>query len=220
MARVIIFGVQDFASIAHFYLRHDSSHEVVAFSVTGSYMPDNPFFEGLPVVPFEEVEKHYHPTDYAFFSPMSHRKMNRLREEIYCQIKAKGYSMISYVSSQATVSPGTQIGENCFILENNVIQPRTTIGNNVMMWSGNLIGHHVQIMDHVFFSSHVVLAGHCIVEPYCFFGINATVRDGLHIAEGTMVAMSAAIVKNTEPWKVYLGMYARKGMVFSNEQDY
>ena len=40
MARVIIFGLEDFASLAHFYLQHDSDHEVAAFTVTRDYMPD------------------------------------------------------------------------------------------------------------------------------------------------------------------------------------
>jgi len=151
---------------------------------------------------------------------MSHRKMNRLREGIYLQIKAKGYPLISYVSSRATVFPGTPIGENCFILENNTIQLYASIGNNVMMWAGNLIGHHSQVKDHVFFSSHVALAGHCVVEPYCFFGVNSSIRGGLHIAEGTYVAMSAAIAKDTEPWCTYLGIYARKGLVSSDESEY
>jgi hypothetical protein len=34
MARVIIFGLQDFAQLAHYYLERDSEHQVVAFSVT------------------------------------------------------------------------------------------------------------------------------------------------------------------------------------------
>lgn len=220
MAKVIIFGVQDFSSLAHFYLRHDSTHEVIAFSVSTSYMPDNPIFEGLPVVAFEEVERVYDPAKCSFFVPMTQRKMNRLRESIYNQAKAKGYSFISYISSRATVFPGTKIGENCFILEDNTIQPFTPIGNNVVMWSGNHIGHHGQIRDHVFFTSHVVLSGHCIVEPYCFFGVNATIRDGLHIAEGTLVAMSACITKNTEPWGVYRGVPAKKAEVLSKDLDF
>ncbi len=219
MAKVIIFGVRDFASLAHFYLGYDSPHETVAFCVSGSYMSDPPEFEGLPVIPFEEVEQHYSPAEYVFFAPMSHRKMNRLREAIYLQIKAKGYPLISYVSSRASVFPGTPIGENCFILENNVIQPYASIGNDVMMWAGNHIGHHTQVKDHTFFSSHVVLAGHCVVEPYCFFGLNSTIRDGVHIAEGTMVGMSAAIAKDTESWSVYPGLYARKGLISSAEMD-
>ena len=33
MSRVVLFGTGDFARIAHVYLREDSPHEVVAFSV-------------------------------------------------------------------------------------------------------------------------------------------------------------------------------------------
>src|SRR6185295_12319347 len=106
MARVIIFGVQDFAQLAKFYLQHDSEHEVVAFSVNEQYLPEDKIFEGLPVVAFESVEKIYAPSEFKFFAPMSPSRMNRLRESVYQQIKQKGYDMISYVSSQATVSPG------------------------------------------------------------------------------------------------------------------
>ena len=218
MAKVVIFGTLDTAELAHFYLTHDSTHDVVAFSVTQDYLKEKTF-RGLPVVPFESVEHEYPPDEYGFFVPMTGRKMNRLREQYYLAAKAKGYSLISYVSSRATVFPGAEIGENCFILEDNTIQPFTSIGNNVVMWSGNHIGHHGQIQDHVFFTSHVVLSGHCIVEPYCFLGVNATIRDGLHIAEGTLIAMSACITRDTEPWGVYQGVPAQKGPKRSKELD-
>jgi sugar O-acyltransferase (sialic acid O-acetyltransferase NeuD family) len=220
VAKVIIFGVADFASLAHFYLQHDTSHEVVAFSVSAAYMPVEKSFEGLPVVAFEEVDHEYPASDYAFFAPMSPRKMNRLRESTYKQIKAKGYQVISYVSSKATVWPGAKIGENCFILEDNTLQPYTPIGNNVVLWSGNHIGHHGIIHDHVSFTSHVVLSGHCTVEPFCFFGVNATIRDGLTIAEGSLIAMAAMVSHDTEPWGVYKGSPATKGKVLSCDLDF
>jgi sugar O-acyltransferase (sialic acid O-acetyltransferase NeuD family) len=220
VAKVIIFGTADFASLAHFYLKHDTKHEVAAFSVNAEYMPPDRTFEGLPVVSFEEVESKYSPSDYQFFAPMSPRKMNRLRESVYKAIKGKGYRMISYLSSKATVWPEAQIGDNCFILEDNTLQPYTPIGNNVVLWSGNHIGHHGQIHDHVLFTSHVVLSGHCTVEPFCFFGVNATIRDGLKIAEGSLVAMAASVTSDTEPWGVYKGSPAKKGQVASNDLDF
>lgn len=211
MAKVIIFGIKDFASLAHFYLKHDSEHEVAAFSVDAQYLPSERYFEGLPIVPFEEVERTFPPPAYEFFAPMSPSRMNQARRQKYRAIKQKGYSLISYVSSKATRFAGTPIGDNCFILEDNTLQPYTSIGNNVVLWSGNHIGHHSVIRDHVTFTSHVVLSGHCVVEPYSFLGVNATVRDGVTIAEGTFVAMAAAIMKNTEPWGVYKGNPATKG---------
>jgi len=219
MARVIIFGLQDFASLAHFYLRHDSQHEVAAFTVTRQYLPAEPVFEGKPVAPFEELERHYPPDEYHVLAPMSCRRMNRSREEFYHRVKERGYRFISYVSSRATVFPGTPIGENCFILEDNTIQPFTRIGNDVVLWSGNHIGHHSTISDHVLFTSHVVLSGHCTVEPYCVLGVNSTIRDGLHLGEGTLVAMGACIGRDTEPWSVYQGNPARKRDVASTEVE-
>lgn len=204
MAKVIIFGIQDFAELAHYYLVHDSEHEVAAFCVNEKYLPASGQFRGLPVVAFENVESSHPPAFFKFFAPMSPRRMNRLREEVYHAIKGKGYQLISYISSKATFFENL-IGDNCFILENNTIQPFTSIGNNVILWSGNHIGHHGQIKDHVTFTSHVVLSGHCVVEPYCVLGVNATIRDGLVLAEGSFIAMGACIIKNTEAWGMYKG---------------
>jgi len=209
MAKVIVFGIRDFASLAHYYLRNDSLHEVIAFSVNEKYLPEEGRFEGLPTVAFENVDRIYPPEAYSFFVPMSHRKMNLDRKSIYDQVKAKGYGFISYISSKATVFHENSIGENCFILEDNTIQPFAAIGNNVVMWSGNHIGHHSLIGDHVFFTSHVVLSGNCVVEPFCFFGVNAAIRDRLRIAEGSFIAMSTSVTKDTAPWRVYIGAPAR-----------
>lgn len=220
MAKIVVFGLQDFASLAHFYLKYDTQHEVVAFSVTRDYLPSAPVFEGLPVVGFEGVESVFPPSDYEFFAPISHLDMNRFRQEIYNQAKEKGYRLISYISSKATVFPHTGFGENCFVLEDNTIQPYSQVGNNVVLWSGNHIGHHSIIRDHVLFTSHVVLSGQCVVDAFCFLGANSTVRDRVHLGEGTLVAMSACITHDTEPWSVYSGVPGTRGTVPSSELDF
>lgn len=53
MAKVIIFGIGQIAEIAHFYLTHDSEHEVVAFTVDKEFLNQNTFHD-LPVVAYEE----------------------------------------------------------------------------------------------------------------------------------------------------------------------
>ena len=92
--KVIIFGVQDFAELACFYLRNDSPYEVIAFCVHQEFIQESRHFCGLPVVSFEQVEKIYPPAGHSFFAPMSPKNMNKLRREIYENIKAKGYSLI------------------------------------------------------------------------------------------------------------------------------
>jgi sugar O-acyltransferase (sialic acid O-acetyltransferase NeuD family) len=208
MSKVIVFGISDMAQLAKYYLDSDSEHEVVAFTVNEEYLKEDEF-EGLPVKPFEKIEQSHPPGEYKLFIPMVASGMNKNRERIYVEGISKGYGFISYISSHATVLTD-DIGENCFILEDNTIQPYVKIGNNVVLWSGNHIGHHSVIEDHVFFTSHVVLSGHCVVESHCFFGVNSTIRDFTRLAKGTFVAMGACITKNTEPWGVYLAGSAKK----------
>ena len=182
MAKVVLFGLRDFASLAHFYLKYDSPHEVAAFTVDREFVPANPTFEGLSRRCLSTIWKvAFHRTRTLPSLRFRTKAMNRPRQDVYERFKQKGYRLISYISSRATCFPGTSIGDNCFILEDNTIQPFVRIGNNVVLWSGNHIGHHSTIGDHAFFTSHVVLSGHCVVEEACFFGVNATVRDGLQI---------------------------------------
>jgi len=206
--KVVIFGVLDTAELAHWYLENDSPYSVAAFTTNRDYLK-GPTFKGLPTVPFEELEQHYPPSDYRLFVPMTGAKMNTLRKKIYEEGKAKGYEYVSYISSKATVCDN-EIGENCFILEDNTLQPFTKIGNNVVMWSGNHIGHHGIIEDHVFFTSHVVLSGHCHVKERAWFGVNATIRDYTTIGEGCLIAMGSLITKNTDDGGFYMGSPARK----------
>ncbi|HVX25471.1 MAG TPA: acetyltransferase [Parafilimonas sp.] len=207
--KVVIFGIQDYAELAHYYLTNDSPYDVVAFCVNEAFMPDSKSFKGLPIVEYENIENIFPADEYSFFAPMSPKQMNQLREKIYNELKAKGYNLVSYISSRLTRFDN-KIGDNCFILEDNTIQPFTTIGNNVVLWSGNHIGHHGQIKDHVTFTSHVVMSGHCVIEENCFLGVNATLRDGITLAKGTLAGMASAITKNTDEWSVYIGNPAKK----------
>ncbi|RZN83117.1 MAG: acetyltransferase [Winogradskyella sp.] len=207
--KVIIFGILDTAELAYYYLTHDSDYEVVAFTLTQEYIKEE-FYKGLPVIPYENIEQIYPPDEFLLFCPMTAKKMNTLREKVYLEGKSKGYTFATYISSKAAVF-NNEIGENCFILEDNTIQPYTKIGNNVVLWSGNHIGHHGEIKDHVFFTSHVVLSGHCTVESNCFFGVNATIRDYTKLSKGTLIAMGASLTKqSTEEWGVYVGNPAKR----------
>lgn len=208
MADIIVFGINDTAQLAHYYLTHDSEHAVVAFCVDDDYLPDERELLGLPIFGFDAIDQHY-PTDRCrFLAPMTAANMNKLREDVYARVRDKGYEFISYVSSKATVLT-EHIGNNCFILEDNTLQPFTRIGDNVVLWSGNHVGHHSVIEDHAFISSHVVISGHCRIGANSYIGVNATLRDGLDIAEGSFIAMGATVTKNTQAWQAYIGSPAR-----------
>lgn len=206
--KVIIFGNLDTAELAYYYLKNDSLYEVVGFCVNEEYLIIESF-NSLPVIAFERINEIFPPEQFLLFVPMTGVKMNNVRKNIYLEGKSKGYEFISYVSSKATVL-SDNIGENCFILEDNTIQPYVKIGNNVVLWSGNHIGHHSTIEDHVFFTSHVVLSGHCHVKERAWIGVNTTIKDHLTIGKGSLIGMGALVTKNTHDGGYYIGYPARK----------
>ena len=215
MKDVVIFGAGQIAEVVHFYLTHDSEFRVSAFTVDAAYLKDTTFL-GLPVVPFEEIQARYPPSRYGLFVAVSYKYANRFRAEKVASAEAKGYALISYVSSKATVWPGLSIGTNTFIMENNVIQPAVRIGKNVIMWSGNHVGHHTTICDHCFIASHAVISGSVTVGEYSFIGVNATIRDNITIGKSCVIGAGTLILHSTKDFEVYIGQQTEPSKVPSN----
>jgi len=208
MKKVIIFGCEQTSQLANYYLTQTTSDfEVVAFTVNKEFRKYDNYCD-KPVVDFETIQDIYPPSEYCLFAPMTGKGLNKIREKIYNQGKDKGYTFISYISKYATVLT-EDIGENCFILEDNTIQPFVKIGNNCVLWSGNHVGHHSIIEDHVFIASCCVISGNCLIKSYSWLGVNCTLRNALTIGTGTLVAMSASVTKNTDEYTVYMGVPAK-----------
>ena len=147
---------------------------------------------------------------------LSYASINAHRAEKYRAAKDRGYTLVSYISSRATTFPGLQVGDNCFVLEDNTIQPFVTIGNNVTLWSGNHIGHHSRIEDNCFIDSHVVVSGGVTIGRNCFLGVNVTLRDHITLGRNCVIGAGALIVKDTEDNGVYIDSPAEKSRVPSN----
>ncbi|MDR5702653.1 MAG: acetyltransferase [Thermofilaceae archaeon] len=206
--KLVIVGDGETAGIAYEYFTHDSPYEVVAFSVEEKYLKKKELF-GLPVVPFEELEYVFSPSHHKVFVAISYTQLNRVRTKLYHKVKKKGFACVSYVSSKAFVWKNVEIGENCFIFENNVLQYHVKIGNNVILWSGNHIGHRTTIGDNCYISSHVVISGFCEIGENCFFGVNSCVADHVKIARDCVIGAGAVVLKDTEERKVYIGNPAK-----------
>ncbi|WP_460155423.1 acetyltransferase [Pseudomonas sp. S2_H10] len=212
MKKLIIFGLTDAAELALYYFSNDSAYQVEAFAVDPDYMPADKSFKGFPVVAFDEVTRTYPPDRYVFFVALGYSKLNQIRKEKYLAVKALGYEMVSYISSRATVLT-EDIGENCFILEDNTVQPFVSIGNNVTLWSGNHVGHHSRIEDHCFLASHIVVSGRVTIGESCFLGVNATLRDHVTIGEKCIIGAGALILGDVAAEGVYVGQATERSRV-------
>jgi sugar O-acyltransferase (sialic acid O-acetyltransferase NeuD family) len=194
--KLVIVGDSAFAEIAYEYFTHDSEYEVVAFSVEREYLKKESLF-GLPVVAFESLAESFPPAEHHVYVATVYTQLNRLRTRLSGEAKSRGYRLASYVSSRAFVWRNVELGEHCFIFEDNTVQPFVKVGNNVVMWSGNHIGHHSTIRDNCFISSHVVISGFVRVGENCFLGVNSTIVNDVSIGKDCWLGPNVTIVKDT-----------------------
>lgn len=206
---VVIFGAGKLASLAWYCMTHDSPWRVEAFTVDREFIT-NTSHEGLPVVPFDELEKNYPPSHVDMLIPLGYQRINALRRERYTQARERGYHFANYISSNAVVWPGLIMGENCMVYDHAVIEPSARLGDNVIVRTGAHIAHHTLIGDHSFIAAQASVGHRCHLGEQVFIGVGAVVRDALQVAERTFVGAGSVLLESTHSGRVYVGDPARQ----------
>jgi len=201
MKKVIIFGTGELAQRIFFYLK-DSDDQVVAFCVNESKIDEKELL-GLPIIAFENIEEQFPPGEFLMFVAIAYSEMNKKRTKLYNEAKNKGYELYSYVHPSTKIWDEFEMGENCFILANNVIQPFVKLGNNVLIGSNNLISHNTTIGDNCFVTSNVTMGGHIVMGKNCFVGLSATINQRIKIGNECVVGAGTLISKNINDKEVY-----------------
>lgn len=201
--KLLIFGTGSISEVASYYFETDSPYNIIGFIDTDVRAAEVAVHHGKPVFPISSILQDYPPETHEIFVAIGYRMTNQVRQKRLEELKSLGYKAANYISSRATIL-NKKIGENCFILENNVIQPFVEIGDNVTLWSGNHIGHHSIIKDNVFLASHIVISGKCVIGQNCFMGVNSTLHDGIEVGDFSVVGAGAILDKSCEARSVFV----------------
>jgi len=208
MQKIVIFGTGELAQRIFYYLK-DTEDEVVAFSANKANIDSNELL-GLPVVPFEDVEKKYAPDKFSMFIALAYSDMNKKRRKFFDEAKSKGYGLYSYVHPSTKIWDEFEMGENCFILAENIIQPFVKIGDNVLIGSNNLISHNTIIGNNCFLTSNITLGGHITIGENSFVGLSATINQRVKVGEECIIGAGTLITKNVNDKEVYAENSSKK----------
>lgn len=203
MTPIVVFGAGKIAEVFHALVASDPNLSIRAFTCDRAYVT-GPKFCGIPLVPFEEIEAAYPPTDHAMFVAIGYQDLNAVRAERCRQARAKGYKLVSWVGPRGDVPNGCMIGENCFVMDGGSLQPYARLGDDVFVWSGAIVGHHASIGDHCWLASNSTISSTAKIEPFCFFGVNAAVGHAVTVGSRCLVGASTVITHNAAPDGVYI----------------
>ncbi len=202
MKELIVIGSGTFAQIAKVYFEEYAGVKINKFAVSKELLEETVVESGTDLFSVEDLLQ-LNPDKYEVFVAIGYRKLNLARQTMYNTFRDAGFSFSSFIHPNVKVWSSTQIGKNCFIFENNILQPYTKVGNNSVLWSGNHIGHHSIIEDHCFISSHVVISGSCTIGEGSFLGVNATIHDGVIVGKRNLIGAASIISKSTPQDALY-----------------
>lgn len=217
MKPLVIFGHGKIAEVAYHHITRDSEYEVVALTCDTTWLGKGSGWQGghfgHPILPFEDIERRYPPESVSMFVAIGYHDLNAIRARKCAEAKAKGYTLISYVSPRADHGPWLEVGENCLILDGVGIQPGVRIGNNVFIWNNSLIGHHSTVHDHCWLAAGATVGGEAELGERTFVGLNATVGHEVSLGAecflgaGTLVTQCASagsvfVAKSTEKYRL------------------
>ena len=204
--KLVIVGAGLFAEVVRVYFEKYTDYSVEGFACHAEFKKTDVVY-GCPLYELETLNKKCPPDSHDVFVAIGYRKMNKLRQAAYEEVKSWGYTCTTFVHPDVSIWPSTMLGDNVFIFEDNTIQPFTSIGNNTILWSGNHIGHHGRVGQHCFITSHVVVSGSCEIGNNVFIGVNATLRDGVKVLDESLIGAGALIMNDT----IFRGVYVPDG---------
>src|SRR3974377_1441639 len=137
--KLIIYGNGLYARIILQYIAREGILELVAFTADSQFIKEDTFC-GLPVVPFETVDRVYPPAEFAMLVVIGFSRM-RNREIMFQKAKRKGYGLENHISSKAMHYGDLKMGENNIIGDGVCLGPFVRIGDNNYISSNTYIGH-------------------------------------------------------------------------------
>ncbi|MDC1263062.1 acetyltransferase [Planktomarina temperata] len=200
--QIIIFGTGTLAQLADYYFTNDSDYQVIGFTEDDLTSNEEDTYLDRPLYKWSEVVAKFEPAQIDIFIAIGYKKTNTIRRTRFDQAKAAGFNLASYISSRA-INFATAIGDNCFILESNVLQPFSEIEDCVTMWSGNHLGHHSVLKQNCFITSHVVISGKCTIGQNSFIGVNASIHDNVKVGESCIIGAGAIVAQSCENRSVF-----------------
>lgn len=119
----------------------------------------------------------------------------------------------------SVVLAGAQIGNNCNICAQTLIEGDVVIGNNVTVKSGVQLWNGTRIEDNVFIGPNATFTNDLfprskeypesfsgvVIKRNASIGANATILPGITIGEFSMVGAGALVNKNVPPRAVVVG---------------
>ena len=165
MEKLLLVGAGGFGRVV---LEHASQQYDCAFLDDGGAT----IVDGIPVIGKTAEIASFYPEYKLLLVTIGN---NKLREKLYNQAAAIGYSFPNIIHPSAYISPHAHIGSGCVILNNVVVQNNARCGDGCILNPGVELHHD------------------SIVGSYCLIYTNSVVRSLTHVGDRIWIGSTATV---------------------------
>ncbi len=177
MEKLLLVGAGGFGRVV---LEHASSHYDCAFLDDG----DATIVDGVPVIGKTEDMNKLFPEYKLLLVTIGN---NKLRERLYNEATAIGYSFPSIIHPSAYVSPHAHIGNGCVILNYAVIQNNAKCGDGCILNPGVELHHDSTIGSYCLIYTNSVIRSLTSVGNRVWIGSTATVSTSATVPDDSVI---------------------------------
>ena len=208
MKDIVIYGDSSFSERMAFFVTFEQQGNIVAYTNKRDFITRESI-NGVPVIPYDELDSRIDKSNVEVLIAIGYTKMNYYREEIYKDLKKKGYKVATFISMNSILYTNS-IGEGTIILPDVYVGPNVKHGVCKYLAASVKISHDSIIGDYNFLSTNVVMGGYANIENSCFIGLNATIRHDITLASKTFIGSGGNLLCSTEENCIYVGNPAKK----------
>jgi sugar O-acyltransferase (sialic acid O-acetyltransferase NeuD family) len=115
----------------------------------------------------------------------------------------------TFVHPAAYVARSARLGNGCVVCSNTAINPNVVISGFNTFNIGCLVGHDSRTGPNCFFAGHSCIGSNVTIDECTFVGLNASVKNFVHVGHTCLVGMAANVVSDVAPNVTVIGNPAR-----------
>lgn len=118
---------------------------------------------------------------------------NQFRAQVYEKAKTLGYGFPNIVAPSAYISPYSEMGYGCVVLQNACIQNGASVGDGVLLNAGTEIHCDAAVGDYALIYTNSVIRTRAAVGGYARIGSNCTICNNTTVSDGADIPDCTAV---------------------------
>ncbi len=196
MNNLVIYGTTDFSKELHYYVEADHQGKVLAFVLDRQYIKENEF-DGLPVLPYDELDTQYGKEEIEILVSLGYSKMNDSRRAIFDKCTNDGWKIASFIHSSVQ-NLASQIGMGNIVMDKADLRLNAKIGDGNIILTRTMISHDCCVGDFNYFGGDNAICGNVKIGNHNFLGSNCIVENRRVIKDYNLIGAGAYVNKDIE----------------------